>query len=72
MRTYERPTLTKAGSFKKVTGPRWVGAAGLCVPPPDALNALSTRLADRPVPALLATIDRRPVGPGLGLFSRRV
>ena len=30
MRTYERPTLTKAGSFKKVTG---IGGSG----PRDAI-----------------------------------
>jgi Family of unknown function (DUF5972) len=31
MRTYERPTLTKAGSFKKVTG---IGGSG----PRDAIG----------------------------------
>jgi len=65
MRTYERPTLIKAGSFKKVTG---LGGSG----PRDFAfrhQMLWKRLADQPPSSGPGwpRSDHRPVGPGLGL-----
>jgi hypothetical protein len=65
MRTYERPTLTKTGAFKKVTG---LGGSG---PRDVAFRHKSFCARDSrtecPVPARLATIKHRPVRPGPGL-----